>query len=804
MPLSRHVLTMFHRRLLLLAGVFATVLFVMFLQLGRLQLAQGAEHRAMAESRLESLTWVQTTRGRILDRKGRVLAQDRPSFDLTVDYRVLSGAWSVKQSGAAARLLEPAAWAAADKPGRELLIDRYRPIFDAHVERAWREIAAAVGLPPAALAEKRDDAVARVKALEASVRGVRQTVEYNAVLARGQELTTEVQDAIAKRVKTPILESESPQILIHAISDEAGFALLHLASQTEVLSLPGPDGPREVVVPLCPGLAVPNSADREYPYDHIVVEVDRSTFPSPERGDGGTAHVQVSGVATNVIGWVGNNARAEDIAARRARMTMDPELREAAVVEVAGRSEDRGSYEDGDVVGRWGVEEGREDQLRGLRGLTVTRRDTGENERTLAPEPGRDVRLTIDAKLQARIQAAMEPSLGLAQVRPWQRASEDEEQELMPDGTPLAGAAVVLDIATGDVLAMVSTPSFTRRDVRDRPDWVFKDPLDMPAIDRTIARPYPPGSIAKAPLLCAAVTLGKHHLEDHIECNGMLNPNAPDRLRCWIYKHFGTTHTQLIGRPLSARDALRVSCNIYFFTVGRKLGPEGIAAAYGMFGVGRGFDLGIGHEEPGSIGAFGRVVNGRRTAIPPTPDDAIQMGIGQGPIVWTPMHATNALATIARGGVDIRPRVIDDGSAPVHEDLHLDQAAVAEAMLGLDDSVNTHDGTGSHLRIDGVAEPVFNAPGVRVWGKTGTADASAIVREVRGPDGKPELDAKGRIRKEVLRDGDHSWFVILAGPSGGEPRYAIGVLMEYAGSGGKVSGPIANQVLHALIAEGYL
>jgi cell division protein FtsI/penicillin-binding protein 2 len=58
--------------------------------------------------------------------------------------------------------------------------------------------------------------------------------------------------------------------------------------------------------------------------------------------------------------------------------------------------------------------------------------------------------------------------------------------------------------------------------------------------------------------------------------------------------------------------------------------------------------------------------------------------------------------------------------------------------------------------------------------------------------------------KEVLRNGDHSWFVVLVGSSGGQPRYAIGVMMEYAGSGGKVSGPIANQVIHALIAEGYL
>jgi cell division protein FtsI/penicillin-binding protein 2 len=83
-----------------------------------------------------------------------------------------------------------------------------------------------------------------------------------------------------------------------------------------------------------------------------------------------------------------------------------------------------------------------------------------------------------------------------------------------------------------------------------------------------------------------------------------------------------------------------------------------------------------------------------------------------------------------------------------------------------------------------------------VWGKTGTADASPLVHDPDGPEGP-------QPRRKV-RDGDHSWFVVLVGREGGPPRYAIAVLMEYAGSGGKVSGPICNQIIHALIAEGYL
>ena len=85
---------------------------------------------------------------------------------------------------------------------------------------------------------------------------------------------------------------------------------------------------------------------------------------------------------------------------------------------------------------------------------------------------------------------------------------------------------------------------------------------------------------------------------------------------------------------------------------------------------------------------------------------------------------------------------------------------------------------------------------VIAWAKTGTADAPDIIVD---PDGE-----EGPLAPVVARTGDHSWFVVLAGPEGGEPRYAIAVMMEYAGSGGRVSGPIANQIVHALKHEGYL
>ena len=180
-----------------------------------------------------------------------------------------------------------------------------------------------------------------------------------------------------------------------------------------------------------------------------------------------------------------------------------------------------------------------------------------------------------------------------------------------------------------------------------------------------------------------------------------------------------------------------------------------------------------------------------------TPFDATLMGIGQGPVTWSPLHAANAYATIARSGDWLPPRLVMGGEAPAPSgrDLHLDTRAVTAALAGLDYAVNNAGGSGNHMTTDedGGLEPIFNLEGVRLWGKTGTAEA---------PDLMVDDDGDGPGRPRAARVGDHSWFVVRGGKD--RPRYAVSVVIEYGGSGAKVSGPIVNQILHALRAEGYL
>ncbi len=791
---KRLIPTMFHRRILLLLGLVTIAAGALGAQLSVLTIARAPRLRAAAEARLERVEWLPTIRGRILDRKRRALAQDRPSFDLAVHYSVISGTWAEERAGDRARRLHRALWRELDQDERSGLVERYAAIYREHLDRAWSLVASTAGLEREDVEERRQAVVRRIEALSDSVVLTRERREVAAVLSRGEQITTEVEDEIDRRASAEIRETTMPQVLIPRVSDRVGFEFMRLA--TERTDLIGPDSTTlEEDVPLVPGLEVVNASDREYPFDSISVRIDRSAFPSPI-ANAQPAEVTVRGVLIHVLGWMGRNATEADEGGR-----------EPSPFVLAGREYDRGRYENGDSVGRFGIESGREQQLRGLRGLRVRRFDTGE-QREIAPQPGQDQQLTIDAHLQARVQALLEPGLGLAAVQEWHALPRTypngSEVPGTSIGTPLHGAAVVLDVESGDILAMVSAPGFTRDMLRSQPDQVFDDPF-RPWINRAVSASYPPGSIAKAIVLATAVTLGRHSLSVPIECNGHLLPNDPNSLRCWIFKRSQTgetpmTHTRLIGHALDAREALMMSCNIYFFTLGRQLGAQGIRRTYEMFGVGQAWNLGLSpagrrDEFAGSIGLTRDGPDGTRVPVPLDVGDAVQMGIGQGPIAWTPLHAADALATLARGGVRIKPRVLKS-EPPTRTDLGLDRAAVEAALEGLSLSVNDSRGTGHHLTLaPGVTEPIFNVPGVHVWGKTGTADAPKLEDDPDGPGGE-----KGR----TIRDGDHSWFVVLVGPEGGKPKYAIAVLMEYAGSGGKVSGPICNQIIRALVTEGYL
>lgn len=814
--LERLIPRMFHRRLLLLIALIIPAIAALFLQTARLTIAQGEVRRAAAESKLVSRQWTPTVRGKILDAKGRILAQDRPAFAVTLDYSVLTGTWPEAAARRFAKAASSKQWAELSPAQRESLVQSLIPAYREHQERAWGLLARTARLERGTLDKRVADTVADVERMFNAIYQRRREAELRKASDRGDLVTPEMLASIESRASAPIREQQTPRPVLTGFDDSVGFELQLLSEQITEIN-PWPVGMRGVdltntdPIATIPGMQITDVGDREYPFDAVQIEIDRSGMPSPLRNqasdsklatllniDPATNHqkIDVEGVAIHLLGWMRGDVRLEDTQRREDLLRMDESFR-ARVVGDDGA--DRGAYREGDRVGSSGVEASMEPSLRGLRGLRQRQLDTNQ-VLVVPPIAGDDTQLTIDIMLQARVEALMDPRAGLAVVQDWHQLPRvDAEGKPVPgvpdNGTPLAGAAVVLDVDTGEIKAMVSRPGFTRRALREDPDSVFEDALGMPYLNRAIVKPYPPGSIAKAVVLAGAIARGNYRTGDRIACNGHLLADQPNIYRCWIYKRFNMTHSARMGHDLDGSDALCASCNIFFFTLGRRLGPQAIKDVYSQFGVGQTWDLGIGREYGGSLGAYTQ----SGVLEPLTMGDAIQMGIGQGPVTWTPLHAADAYATLARAGVRLTPTLIVPTAAnrrprPQPVDLNLDTAGISMIMDGLHRSVtDERDGTGHHLTLDGRKEPIFNVEGVKVWGKTGTATAPGLV---------VDHDGMGPEKGELVLAGDHSWFVVLVGRD--RPRYVISVVTEYAGSGGKVSGPICNEIIRALVEEGAL
>ncbi len=291
------------------------------------------------------------------------------------------------------------------------------------------------------------------------------------------------------------------------------------------------------------------------------------------------------------------------------------------------------------------------------------------------------------------------------------------------------------------------------------------------------------------------------------------------------------------GNPdgfLTYSDALERSCNVYFETVADRLtwvDLSGLWYWYDQFGFGRPTYIGI--EEAQGL------VPGKPGSKPPIPAqarmDRCLAGIGEGRVEATPLQIANEAATIARGGIWMRPHLLgaetrqaldeardgpDPNLGPDVVDLHLDAAALEQARIGMINVVYAKSGTGTIIRRTDMI----------VAGKTGTADGARIFLPVIGQDGKPVLDKNGKkilapmtpayrggppTDHDWYRTGErdpkkdqtnvtHSWFMGYAPAD--HPQIAFCVLIEYAGEGGGngIAGSIAKQVLEACVQHGYL
>jgi penicillin-binding protein 2 len=401
----------------------------------------------------------------------------------------------------------------------------------------------------------------------------------------------------------------------------------------------------------------------------------------------------------------------------------------------------------GDRAGQSGLERLLDDVLRGRDGGEAVEVDSsGRAMRTLwrtEPRPGADVVTSLDR----RIQAAAERALGEA-----------------------PGAVVVMDPRDGDVLAMVSSPSFDLGRFAgplQRDEW-----LDLvrhphhPLLNRAFQGQYPPGSIFKLVVAAAALEEGVITPSATLSCPGEIRIGNRG-FRNWRHEDQG---------PMTLERAVATSCNTFFYQLGLEVGAERIARYARAFGFGEAAGIELGGEGAGLV------------PTPRGPDHAIarsslsgdtaNLAIGQGGLLVTPLQVARFFSALANGGMLWRPRLIHriggDEGAPV---LVGPEAAGRVELSGAVFAVLRHS-LWSAVNQGGTASAAA-VPGLDVAGKTGTAQ---IVRD-----------------SDPARGQEHAWFAGYA--PAGDPRVVVVVLVERGGSGGHVAAPIAREIFLEILRD---
>ena len=404
-----------------------------------------------------------------------------------------------------------------------------------------------------------------------------------------------------------------------------------------------------------------------------------------------------------------------------------------------------------DLVGKTGIEKGWEGSLRGDDGYNqkVTDALGREVESNLFVQdlqnkksvPGNDVKITIDIELQK----AAEEILG-------------EE----------AGAIVVVDVNTGEVLALASRPSFNPEDFIkgiDAKTWSeLVNDKSSPLLNRATQGLYAPGSVFKMVPSIAALNEGFTNEEEYVYCPGYYK-SGNSKFRCWQRGGHGW---------MNLRSALVHSCDVYFYKIAEMMGIKNLNKYMTAFGYGSVTDLGI--EERAGISPS-REWKEKRFKKPWYIGETIVSAIGQGYVSVTPMQVAMMTAAIANDGKLLKPTIVREiisyegksefKHSPIVESKIPVQPQmlelVKEAMVGV---VNDPGGTGRAARLKDIT----------VAGKTGTAQVIS-------------LDTQTDDKKHM----DHAWFTSYAPAE--DPKIAVTVLIEHGGKGGAVAAPIAGKII---------
>ena len=409
----------------------------------------------------------------------------------------------------------------------------------------------------------------------------------------------------------------------------------------------------------------------------------------------------------------------------------------------------------GNLIGKRGVELMYDNYLRGKDGAEYWEYDS--HGRRLSeyvparkqPVAGDNVYLTIDFELQRRAE---------------QYFSENE----------MVGAAVALDPRNGEVLAMVSSPTYnpniySKRFTPETWKMITSNPFKI-ELNRAIQGLYSPGSVFKNVMAMAGLSDGAVGPETTFSCGGS-GVFFGRRFRCWKREGHGA---------VDVRRALKVSCDIFFYNTGARLGVDKIAEYAHKLTFGEISQVDLDGEKAGIVPSTKWAAEKQKRKW--YPSETISVAIGQGPLIVTPLQVANMSAAIANGGNVYRPHVVrmierNRNGKPqrlkvatelLHE-IKLSAPALRAVRDGLWKVVNEPGGTGGNARVEGLD----------IAGKTGTVQ---VIRQI------------GWVKSESLpfKYRDHAWFASYA-PGGPDdtPQMVVVVFVEHGGHGGSDAAPLA-------------
>ena len=339
-----------------------------------------------------------------------------------------------------------------------------------------------------------------------------------------------------------------------------------------------------------------------------------------------------------------------------------------------------------------------------------------------------------------------------------------------------SGAAVVLNVKTGEILALVSTPSFDPNLFTNGISYKHWNALlnneRTPLVNKAVSGQYSPGSTFKVVVALAALEAGVIDLNTRFTCSGGLDVGNI-RFHCWRHSGHGS---------LNVVEALKYSCDIFFYETAMKLGIDKIHDMAVKLGMGNVLEVGLDNEKGGIIPT--KSWKKARYGTAWTYGDAANAGSGQGYVLTTPLQLATMLARIVNGGYAVQPTFIKPTEKELAKVKRLDISTknIEIVKRGMFEVVNGVGGTAGRAR--------FNINGAMMGGKTGTTQVRRISMKER---------SSGILRDEQLpwRLRNHALFIGFTPVD--NPRYAVAVVVEHGSSGSGVAAPIASKILQTAL-----